>query len=394
MLASVCRRLSWLAFVMALCVVTLPLSFAQKPTPEQRKAKETAAQQKLETLRQQIKDLTARVVEQRGERDALTRDLREQDLAVAAIAKDLREFDNAIATKQTELSALDARRDTLITSLRGQREALASLLRSAYALGRHEELKLLLQQDDVATIARVLAYHRYFQQAQVRQIDALRKELAELASVQRSIADAQTSLAESRDARAGESAKLDRQRAERAALLATVETDLATAGVRIGALTKDEKGLIDLLEQLKDVFEDIPEKLAGAESFASLRGRLGKPVPGKLVAKFGSEANGQRSSGVRLAAATGSDVRAVAYGRVVFADWFKGYGLMIIIDHGDSYLSLYGYNETLQREVGDWVQAGEIVASSGASGGQHGDSVYFELRKKGDAIDPAPWFKR
>ena len=91
---------------------------------------------------------------------------------------------------------------------------------------------------------------------------------------------------------------------------------------------------------------------------------------------------------------SGSDVRAVAYGRVVFADWFKGYGLMIIIDHGDNYLSLYGYNETLRREVGDWVQPGEIVASSGASGGQHGDSVYFALRQKSSAIDPAPWFKR
>ena len=379
---------------LALVAPMPPVALAQDPTPQQRKAKEAAAQQQLETLRKQIKDLTARQQQQRGERDELSRNLREQDLAVAAIAKDLRSFDEAIAAKQSELAKLDQRRDDLVASLHTQRDALATLLRSAYALGRHEELKLLLHQDDVAAIARVLAYHRYFQQAQVRQIDSLQKELAELASVQQSIIEAQASLAASRDARAGESTKLDQQRAERARLLASVETDLAQAGTRIDALAKDEKGLLDLLEQLKDVFADIPTQLAGAESFASLRGRLAPPVAGKVLAKFGSTSNGQRSSGVRLAAAAGSDVRAVAYGRVVFADWFKGYGLMIIIDHGDNYLSLYGYNETLRREVGDWVQAGEIVASSGASGGQNGDSVYFELRQKGNAIDSAPWFKR
>lgn len=372
----------------------LSVAVAQEPTPAQRKAKETAAQQRLETLRKQIKELTARSEEQRGERDALTRGVREQDLAIATIAKDLRGFDDAIAAKQAELTKLDQHRDALVASLRTQREALASLLRSAYALGRHEELKLLLQQDDVAAIARVLAYHRYFQQAQVRQIDSLKKELGELANVQQLIVDAQASLADSRDARAGESTRLDQQRAERARLLATVETELAQSGTRISAMAKDEKGLLELLDQLKDVFADIPTELSGAESFVSLRGRLGSPVAGKVLAKFGSESNGQRSSGIRLAATAGSDVRAVAYGRVMFADWFKGYGLMIIIDHGDNYLSLYGYNETLRREVGDWVQAGEVVASSGASGGQHGDSVYFELRQKGEAIDPAPWFKR
>ena len=162
-------------FVTALLVLVMSVAVAQEPTPAQRKAKETATQQQLETLRKQIKELTARAEEQRGERDALTRDVREQDLAIAAIAKDLRGFDDAIAAKQVELADLDTRRDTLIKGLRSQRESLATLLRSAYALGRNEELKLLLQQDDVAAIARVLAYHRYFQQAQVRQIDALQK---------------------------------------------------------------------------------------------------------------------------------------------------------------------------------------------------------------------------
>ena len=126
--------------VTAVLMLVLSGVVAQEPTPAQRKAKETAAQQQLETLRKQIKELTARSEEQRGERDVLTRDVREQDLAIASIAKDLRGVDDAIAARQVELAGLDTRRDTLVTSLRSQREALASLLRSAYALGRHEEL--------------------------------------------------------------------------------------------------------------------------------------------------------------------------------------------------------------------------------------------------------------
>lgn len=386
-------RKPWLAVL--LCAATLA-AHAQDGdlTPEQRKAKEAAAQQQLEGVRSQIRDITARQQGKRGERDDLTRSLRQQDLAIAAIAKDLRGYDDRIVAQQTELAGLDKRKQALSAQLRGQREDLAALLRSAYALGRHEELKLLLQQDDVAAVARALAYHRYFQQARITEIGRLQGDLRELATIQQTIIDTQAALAASRAARAEENLKLDAERAERTRLLAGVERDLQTDSSRLSALGKDERGMLDLLEQLQDVFADIPSRLDGAESFASLRGKLTAPVAGKRLAVFGgSEEGGRRSDGLRIAANAGSAVHAVAYGRVVFADWFKGYGLMVIIDHGDDYLSLYGYNESLQREVGDWVTAGEVIASSGASGGQRGDSVYFELRQKGQPIDPAAWLK-
>ena len=160
----------------------------------------------------------------------------------------------------------------------------------------------------------------------------------------------------------------------------------------LAALGKDEKALVDLLAKLRDIFADIPQHLAGAEPFADLRGRLNWPLHGKIVERFGAAADGERSSqGVLIAARNGSDVRAVSHGRVVYADWLRGYGLLLIIDHGEGYLSLYGYNETLLKEAGDWVDAGDLIATSGDSGGRRTAGLYFELRHDGKAFDPSAW---
>lgn len=364
-------------------------------TPAQRRAKETAAQQQLEGLRTQIRELTERQQVRRSERDATSRALRDQDRAIAASLRALADVDARIAAQQADIDALDRRREVLDVSLRDQRDALAKLVRSAYMIGRHEELKLLLQQDDVAAIGRVLAYHRYFQGARITEIERLQRGLAELSTVQQQLAQAGEALAASRRQRVEDGRKLDAERAERAVLLGRIDADLSSAQQRLATLGKDERGMLDLLEQLRDVFADIPRQLAGSEAFATLRGTLPAPVSGKRLAAFGStDDGGGRSSGMRLAAAPGTSVRAVAYGRVVFADWFKGYGLMVIVDHGDDYLSLYGYNEAVQAEVGDWVSGGDVIATSGASGGQRGDSIYFELRHNGQPIDPSSWLRR
>jgi len=282
----------------------------------------------------------------------------------------------------------------LEAALKTQREALAALLRSAYALGRNEELKLLLQQDDVAAIARVLAYHRYFQRARIGRIDQLSADLQQLAEVQDSIRQKAAELAATRDARSAEGQKLQSERTERAALLEQLDARLKEQGARVAALGKDEQALSELLEKLRDVFADIPKQLSGAEPFASMRGRLAWPLTGKVVVRFGAtDDSGRRSSGLLGSAKTGTPVHAVSHGRVAFADWLRGYGLMIIVDHGDGYLSLYGCNETLLKDVGDWVNAGETIATSGASGGQKTPGLYFELRTKGQAVDPRAWLR-
>lgn len=360
----------------------------------QAAAQERQARQKLDAVRAEIKALTQQQRETEGERGDAARALREKETAVAAVAKDVHSLDEKLDAEQAQLDQLNARREKLEGALKSQREALGALLRSAYALGRNEELKLLLQQDDVAAIARVLAYHRYFQRARIGRIDQLSADLEQLAAVQDSIRQKTAELAATRDARSAEGAKLETERAERAVLVAELDAKLKEQGARVAALGKDEQALSELLEKLRDVFADIPKQLSGAEPFASMRGRMAWPVTGKIAIRFGAtDDSGRRSSGILVSAKTGTPVHAVSHGRVAFADWLRGYGLMIIVDHGDGYLSLYGCNETLLKDVGDWVGAGETIASSGESGGQKTPGVYFELRAKGQPVDPRPWLR-
>lgn len=379
----------------ACLALTLPgVLCAQELDAAQRAAQEKEAAQKLDNVRAQIKTLSAQQRATEGERGDAVRVLRDKELALAEMARAVQALDDQLSAQQGRLDALEQTRAQLDATLQSQREALAALLRSAYALGHGEELKLLLQQDDVAAIARVLAYHRYFQRAQIEGIDRLLGDLQQLAAVQESIRGATQELAATREARHAESDKLQTERDERAQLVAAMDAQLKDQAARIAALGKNESALNQLLEKLRDVFADIPRQLSATESFAAARGRLAWPLPGKLVSAFGStDESGRRSSGVLLAARSGSAVRAISHGRVAFADWLRGYGLMIIVDHGDGYLTLYGGNETLLKGVGDWVDGGDPIATSGASGGQKTPGLYFELRVRGQPVDPRGWMK-
>jgi septal ring factor EnvC (AmiA/AmiB activator) len=363
-------------------------------TDPQTAAQEHEARQKLDAVRAEIKVLADQQRATEDARSDAARALRAKETELAAVAKDVHALDEKIDAQQAQLDKLDAQRAELETVLKTQRDALAALLRSAYALGRNEELKLLLQQNDVAAIARVLAYNRYFQRARIGRIDQLSIDLEQLANVQASIREKTAELASTREARAAEGTRLENERNEREALVGELDSKLKEQGARAAALGKDEKSLGGLIEKLRDVFADIPKQLAGAEPFASMRGRLALPLKGKLVTSFGAvDESGRRSSGLLIAAKNGSAVHAVSHGRVVFADWLRGYGLMIIVDHGDGFLSLYGCNETLLKDVGDWVDAGETIATSGASGGQKTAGLYFELRAKGQPVDPKGWLR-
>lgn len=384
-----------IAFVLAAFASAGDMARAQAPAPAARSSEEQQARRKLDAVREELKSLAAQQRATSGERGEAEEALRERDLALAAVAREVHELDERLTAQQAELDQLDGRRTELEAALREQRDALAALLRSAYALGRNEELRLLLQQDDVAAIARVLAYNRYFQRAQVGRIDRLNGDLARLADVQQAITDAAAALAATRASRDAEGQRLTDERAARERLLAEIDARLKDQRARLATLGRDEAELAGLLERLRDVFADIPKQLSGDRPFASARGSLPWPLRGKVVASFGApDDSGRRSSGLLLAAKAGSNVRAVSHGRVAFADWLRGYGLMIIIDHGDGYLSLYGGNEGLLKDVGDWVRGGEAIATSGSSGGHKAAGLYFELRAKGKAIDPRAWLAR
>jgi len=356
----------------------------------QRGADEAKAKQKLEQVRADIHRIVDEQKATVSQRNDATAELRAQELKIAQTAKELRALDQKLAAQQGRLDGLVARRDALEASLKDQREALAALLRSAYALGRNEELRLLLMQDDVDSIGRLLAYYRYFERARIGEIDRLLKDLDALAQVRREIEDETAQLQQSREAQVQDSRRLETERDEGRRLLATLDAALKDQQSRLAALGRDEKGLLELLEKLRDVFADIPKQIAGAEPFAQQQGRLVWPLRGS--ASDGAAVAGD-SHGVLIAAAEGGEVHAVSHGRVVFADWLRGYGLLLIVDHGDRFLSLYGCNETLLKDVGDWVNAGEVIATSGASGGRKTPGLYFELRHDGKPMDVRAWLR-
>jgi septal ring factor EnvC (AmiA/AmiB activator) len=367
---------------------------AQTDDAAQRAAEEKLTKQKLEQIRGEIQRLTEQQRATSGEHANATRALREQEKAIAAAIHDIETLDASLVDQQAALQKLEQQRASLSNALHAQREALAALLRSAYALGRSEELKLLLQQEDVGTIARVLAYHHYFQKARIDRIDGLLGDLKQLADVQLAIESQNAEVNATRKRREEEIRALEQQKAERERLLVELNQTLKDQQAKLAAMGKDERSLVELLEKLRDVFADIPKQLDGAEAFGNLRGQLAWPIQGKISTSFGgSDESGRKLSGVLINAPSGTAVKAVARGRVAYADWLKGYGMLLIVDHGDGYMSLYGYNESLRKDVGDWVAAGDIIASSGATGGQKTPALYFELRRQGKPLDPKPWLR-
>jgi murein hydrolase activator len=354
--------------------------------------REAEAQQQLASLREQIRALGAAQAALDGERNAAARELRDADRTLAAAATALRETEAELARQAERLRELEAERATVADRLETQRDTLAALLRSAHALGRHHQLKLLLSHSDGARIGRSLAYQRYFQRERLRQIERLLAQLLELAEAQQSVDAQQQRLSAARIEQQQATDALSEQRDLQRARLETINTRFADGKARLAALGRDEAGLLRLLESLKDVFADIPTQLAGAGGFAGQRGRLRRPLAGSVLAAFGGTLpDGRRSSGWLIAAEAGTAVRAVAHGRVAFAEWLKGYGLLLIVDHGDGYMSLYAGNESVQKDIGDWVQPGDVVAAAGNSGGQPRSGLYFELRRNGQPIDPKGW---
>jgi len=380
------------ALALALCLGALAAPAAAQDAD--RAKKEAAAQQRLEQLRRQIRDITAEQRALEGERGAASRELRAADAKVGEAVRALRRTEAGIATTETELQQLQSQQRTLEAGLSGQREALAALVRSAYALGRHEQLKLLLAQDRAADLARVLAYHRYFQADRQERIAGLIEELRALAALARQIQDQREVLEAARARQQADLAALEAQRGERATLLATLEAGFKDRAARLAALGKDEAGVVKLLEQLRDAVADIPRQVDDNRPFASRRGQLGRPLSGTVLAAFGGRLpDGRGSDGMLIAGTAGAEVRAVAPGRVAFSDWLKGYGLLTIVDHGDGWMSLYAFNDALLKDAGDWVRAGDPLATVGSSGGQGRPALYFELRRNGQPQDPKPWLR-
>jgi septal ring factor EnvC (AmiA/AmiB activator) len=240
----------------------------------------------------------------------------------------------------------------------------------------------------------MLAYYDYLNRAQARAISELREALATLQSMQQSIDTELARIARVREEQVANMEQLGEQRDNRRALLAQLDDRIDSEQGRLQELERNRRDLEALIERLSDVLADIPADLGDHEGVSRQKGRLPMPLQGPVLHAYGQPRGaGLRWQGWMIGSDPGTEVRAVAYGRVAFADWLRGYGLMMIIDHGDGFMSLYGQNESLLREAGAWVQPGEVIGVVG-SNPDNSQGLYFELRKDGKALDPAAWVAR
>ncbi|MCE7033417.1 peptidoglycan DD-metalloendopeptidase family protein [Lysobacter sp. GX 14042] len=403
----------------AACLLALVLAgTAAAPAAAQDAA---GTRERLQQVRKELKSVAAERREVEGRRSAEARELRTADERVARAARQLREVQAGIAEAEAGLQRLQSERTALADSLADRRGELAGLLRAAQAQGGAAPLKLLLAQDRVADANRLLAYHGYLQRDRVERIRVLAGELAELDRLEAEIARRRDALEASQAELDARIVALDAERSERQALVAGLEAQFKDRQAREKALGRDAKALEDLLARLREAAAKAEAERRAAAAAAAREaeraareagtpattaprpapaagpevGGAGWPVDGRLLAGYGATMpDGRKSQGLLVGAPAGSTVRAARAGMVVYAEWMSGFGLILIIDHGDGNMSLYAHNEALLREAGERVSAGDAVATVGSSGGHGQPALYFELRRGGQPVDPRGWLGR
>lgn len=348
---------------------------------------------RLEAVRSEIRTVLESLETTRQARSEAEQSLRKVELELNRQHRALREVRREAAASRKELEKLETRHGALERDLRVQREKLAGQLRAAYLSGNQEHLKLVLEQQDPSVLARTLKYYEYLNRARLAVIGETEATLAELARTRSSIEREHARLARLAEREQVEYRRLAGARAERQALLERLGARITEHRRSVENLRRDETSIQELLASLTGMFADIPPQSTDTRAFAESRGSLPWPVEGAFLNRFGEPRAGSDLvwHGVRIAAPRGREVRAVSHGRVAFADWLPGFGLILIVDHGNGYMSLYGHNEALYKETGDWVRPRETIASTGASGGAEQSALYFEIRHNGKPVDPARW---
>jgi len=366
----------------------LPGGSAAAPDAEDQRSK-------LEAVRSRISGLRAQMQSTSGEKVELTSLLQESEQQIGRMARKLRVLDGRLSRQRKRLQGLHDEQLTQRRSLEEERQVLARQVRAAYAMGRQERLKILLNQQDPATVSRVMIYYDYLNRVRAQKMQAIRQHMQRLAATEHEILEEERKLTQLLAEQQAELAALHLSQEDRREVVARLTEELKDQGRRLDRLQTDERDLKTLISGLEEALADIPLEDTQQFKFAGLRGRLPWPARGRIVHRFGAPKLGSLTwDGVMISAPEGREVRAVHHGRVAFADWLRGFGLLLIVDHGDGYMTLYGHNQSLFKEAGDWVDVNEPVALVGSSGGRERAGVYFGIRHQGRAVDPARWCRR
>ena len=375
-------------YLTSLLLLGLAVVAAGQDSPgELTKVKE----QELEDVRERISALKQSMDRAAEERDRMAGELQELEVEISEQRMRLKEIERGRQYTAGQKQKLDIELAEREQHLDEESEALAAQVRTAYMSGSQEKIKLLLNQRDPATLGRLMAYYRYLNDYRAENIDAVIEQIRKLDELRARIAAEEARLAALAKARYDELGRLNASQENRAEVLASLRRKIASEGKEVEQLAAQEQDLIRLIAELSSILSDYP--ISSEEPFSEHKGRLTWPVAGTLLHDFGQPRVGGniKWNGVVLAAPRGREVRAVYHGRVAFADWLAGMGLLVIVDHGEGYMTLYGYNETVLKDTGDWVAPGDVIATVGDSGGQSQASLYFELRRGTKPENPRRW---
>ncbi len=407
------RSLNWL-FILLLCFFCAS-SYAAKKI-EAAKEDLSDIQEKIQALKKELDS------NQEAHKDA-TDALKDSETAISAANQKLREINQKQNKNKNALNSLKKQSVNLNENLNQQQQQLSNLLKQQYMQGNQNYTQLILQNKNPSEIARDVKYFSYIAKAQAKVIDDMQSNLVKVKELNNKTAAALQEVADLKAKQETEKKELEQQKHEKAKVVKTLSKQITAQRNEIDKLKRDEKNLSNLVERLAKIIpkkakkspknkpgkptdeesekpnqtiaknEETPTNAYSGSDFTALKGKLHLPVRGDITNRFGSprEDTGITWKGLFIKAAEGNDVKSVADGRVVFADWMRGFGNLIIVDHGDGYMSLYGNNQAVLKHVGDEVNAGDAIASVGNSGGNESNGLYYELRHQSQPFDPLKW---
>ena len=349
---------------------------------------------KLARIQSAISEVTGNIEKLGIEKDSLISQLAEIERQYGDIAHALAQLKKQGILKQHHLDEI--RKDILSQKKKiwNQNKALQGQIRAAHAMGKSEKLKLLLNQQDPALSSRMIVYYDYLNQARMARLKEIESSLQILKKLEQDNVRGSEELKKLLTQKKIEQKTLIKTKKEREALLVKLNQEYSSNKQELSRLKESEQKLQKLIVSLQRTIDDFPFEAGPAKPFHNLRGQLAWPIRGKLIKKFGSKRADRRWDGVLIGSKEGTEVHAVTRGRVVYAEWLRGYGLLTIIDHGKGYMTLYAFNQSIYKEVGEWVDAGDVIATVGKSGGRSQDGLYFGIRKKGKAVDPVKWCRK
>ncbi|WP_165787211.1 murein hydrolase activator EnvC family protein [Pseudohalioglobus lutimaris] len=356
---------------------------------------EEKARADLQALKTEIARINQEIGSASKRRDLLQTQLRDAEVEQARIARDIGRAQRASADQRAELKTLQAEKTRLERARDDQKSRIAVELRTAWQMGQQGQIKVLLNQESPDTVARVMTYYRYFFRARNELLTAFRDTLVELQHTEQRIATTLRELQEREQRLAEQQKKLVAAQDKRKLAVTQLNESIRGKGEQLKQMQADQAELQKLLDAIREAVVNlqVPENV---QPFKAARGKMPWPVPGRASARFGNPRNQgkMRWQGVTIPADAGTPVKAIHHGRVVYADWLRGMGLLLIIDHGEGYMSLYAHNQSLLRDVGEWVTAETPISTVGDSGGQSRPALYFEVREKGKPVNPSRWCRR